>query len=257
MIKPHPLARSQPANSRLVDVSRKPLRRAGPGAQEPQGYLHKSTATRQLIDAIEAVLAGKIYVSGDLTEQLLGRMVSGRPPERPPVETLSPRELEVFELMGQGLTTAAIAERMHVSAKTLETYRARIKQKLNLDNINALIQRATPLGDRAAALKTKRFHREDAKNAKKRGIHHEGTKGTKNFLPRLRRDHSPLLSRSLSSSSRLRGAILFVVFVFHSSSSCSSCLRGGNSLLRVSAFVSSSSSRSSHLRGAMIERKRH
>jgi DNA-binding CsgD family transcriptional regulator len=63
--------------------------------------------------------------------------------ERSPIETLSDRELEAFGLMGQGLTTEAIAEKMRVSPKTVETLRTRIKEKLRLSNITELIQRAT------------------------------------------------------------------------------------------------------------------
>ncbi len=108
-----------------------------------QGYLHKGQATRQLLEAIRAVLAGKVYVSGELAGELLRRVVGGKADERPPIDRLSDRELEAFELMGHGLTTEAIAAKMHVSPKTVETYRARIKEKLGLNNVNELVQRAT------------------------------------------------------------------------------------------------------------------
>jgi DNA-binding NarL/FixJ family response regulator len=107
-----------------------------------QGYLHKGRATRQLLDAIRAVLAGKVYVSGELTNELLQRVVGARAAERSPMERLSDRELEAFELMGHGLTTELIAAKMHVSPKTVETYRARIKEKLGLSNVTELIQQA-------------------------------------------------------------------------------------------------------------------
>ena len=58
------------------------------------------------------------------------------------IESLSDRELEAFQLMGEGLSTEAIAERMHVSPKTVETFRSRIKEKLGISNITELIQRA-------------------------------------------------------------------------------------------------------------------
>jgi DNA-binding NarL/FixJ family response regulator len=108
-----------------------------------QGYLHKGHATRQLLEAIRSVLAGKIYVSGELAEELLRRVVGGKRDDRPPIDRLSDRELEAFELMGHGLTTEQIAAKMHVSPKTVETYRARIKEKLALCNVNELVQRAT------------------------------------------------------------------------------------------------------------------
>ena len=108
-----------------------------------QGYVHKGRATREILDALRAVLAGKIYLSGDQADRLLQRLVSGQTVERSPIEALSDRELEAFELMGQGLTTEAIAQKMHISPKTVETFRTRIKEKLGLNNITELIQRAT------------------------------------------------------------------------------------------------------------------
>jgi DNA-binding NarL/FixJ family response regulator len=108
-----------------------------------QGYVHKGRATREILDALSAVVAGRVYLSGDLTDRLLQRLVGrGKSPGRSPVEILSDRELESFELMGEGLTTFQIAQKMHVSLKTVETYRARIKKKLGVKNVNELMQRA-------------------------------------------------------------------------------------------------------------------
>ena len=107
-----------------------------------QGYLHKGQATSQLLDAIRAVLAGKVYVSEELADHLLHRVVSGKTVERSPMELLSNRELEAFELIGQGQTTEKIADLMNVSPKTVETYRARIKEKLGISNVTELVQRA-------------------------------------------------------------------------------------------------------------------
>jgi len=106
------------------------------------GYLNKGHVTHHVLDAIRAILQGKVYVSGELADQLLRRVVGKTAPEPSPISRLSDRELEVFQLMGQGRTTESIAERMHVSPKTVETYRARIKEKLGLSNITELIQRA-------------------------------------------------------------------------------------------------------------------
>ncbi|QJW94987.1 response regulator transcription factor [Frigoriglobus tundricola] len=109
-----------------------------------QGYVHKGRSTKEILEALRAVLAGKVYLSGDQADRLLRRLVGGGAgAERAPVECLSDRELEAFGLMGQGRTTEQIAAAMHVSPKTVETYRARIKEKLGLDNITELIQRAT------------------------------------------------------------------------------------------------------------------
>jgi DNA-binding NarL/FixJ family response regulator len=107
------------------------------------GYVHKGRSTREILDAVRSVMAGKVYLSGELSGRLLQRLVGRRrSPSRSPSETLSDRELEAFGLIGEGLTTVEIAQRMHVSAKTVETYRARIKQKLGVRNLNELMQRA-------------------------------------------------------------------------------------------------------------------
>jgi DNA-binding NarL/FixJ family response regulator len=105
------------------------------------GYLNKARATREVLEAIRSVLAGKVYISGDFTESMLKQVVAGRG-RHSTVENLSERELEAFEMMGHGMTTDAIAAKMNVSSKTVETYRARIKQKLGLRNATELVQRA-------------------------------------------------------------------------------------------------------------------
>jgi DNA-binding NarL/FixJ family response regulator len=105
------------------------------------GYLNKARATREVLEAIRSVLAGKVYVSGDFTDSMLKQVVAGRG-RHSTVEHLSERELEAFEMMGHGMTTDAIAAKMNVSSKTVETYRARIKQKLGLRNATELVQRA-------------------------------------------------------------------------------------------------------------------
>ena len=109
------------------------------------GYVNKGSETGEILRAIRAVQAGKVYLSEETSTTLLGRVVGGggRPIERSPIESLSDRELEAFKLMGEGLTTERIAEAMHVSPKTVETYRGRIKEKLGLSNITELIHRAT------------------------------------------------------------------------------------------------------------------
>ena len=107
-----------------------------------QGYLNKAQPTNQVLEAIRAVLAGKVFISGDVTDELLHSVIGDHSMERSPMDRLSNRELEAFELFGHGLTTESIATKMHVSRKTVETYRARIKDKLGLKNIPRLIQQA-------------------------------------------------------------------------------------------------------------------
>jgi DNA-binding NarL/FixJ family response regulator len=107
-----------------------------------QGYLNKGQATHHVLDAIRAILQGRVYVSGELADQLLWHVVGRKPEERSAVDRLSDRELEAYEHMGEGMTTEAIAKKMHVSPKTVETYRSRIKEKLGINNLTELIQRA-------------------------------------------------------------------------------------------------------------------
>lgn len=99
------------------------------------GYITKQQATDTVIDAIRQVLKGEVYLSPAMTSQLLHRLGGhGRDFEENAVARLSDRELEVFEMIGHGLATRQIAERLHLSIKTIETHREHIKEKLNLAN---------------------------------------------------------------------------------------------------------------------------
>lgn len=107
------------------------------------GYIMKQNAVSVIVDAIRHVLRGEIYLSGALSEQFLHRYL-GRSDDAPssPFAHLSDRELEVFQLLGRGLTTREIAQKMIISPKTVETYRANLKQKLNIDSSAELTRRA-------------------------------------------------------------------------------------------------------------------
>jgi len=109
------------------------------------GYINKDQATDKIIDAIRRVLEGKVYVSDEMAEKMLRRAVgAGRnEPMRSPLDALADRELEVFRLIGQGVKTAAIAEQLHLSVKTVETYRDRIRKKLDLRDGTELAHYAT------------------------------------------------------------------------------------------------------------------
>ena len=108
-----------------------------------KGYINKEQATDKLIDAIRRVANGRVYLSEQMTDRMLCRQVgSGDEPPRSEIETLSDRELEVFEQIGHGVTTRQIAEKLHLSPKTVETYRENIKHKLNLSNATELTQHA-------------------------------------------------------------------------------------------------------------------
>jgi DNA-binding NarL/FixJ family response regulator len=109
------------------------------------GYINKDQATDKIIEAIRRVLVGKVWLSAALAERVLQRAVGGGRKEvtRSPLDVLADRELEVFRLIGEGVKTADIAERLHLSVKTIETYRDRIRQKLDLDDGTKLVHYAT------------------------------------------------------------------------------------------------------------------
>jgi len=107
------------------------------------GYINKEEATDLVIQAIRQVLGGQVYLSAEMTNRLLHGVVSSRELiEKSPVDTLSDRELEVFGLLGRGLTTREIAEQLHLSVKTIETYREHIKSKLSLETSAELTRHA-------------------------------------------------------------------------------------------------------------------
>jgi DNA-binding NarL/FixJ family response regulator len=107
------------------------------------GYITKQEATRSILEAIRLVLAGEVYLSGQLANRiasaLLGRQ---RATTDVSVGTLADRELQVFELTGRGLGTRQIADKLHLDVKTIETYKSRIKEKLNLRDASELLQHA-------------------------------------------------------------------------------------------------------------------
>lgn len=99
-----------------------------------RGYVSKQQSGSQLIKAIRHVLSGQIYLSEEMSTRLLGSFTgkSERPKTLSPVELLTDRELEVFNLIGQAKETKEISRRLGMSAKTVEAHRASIKRKLKL-----------------------------------------------------------------------------------------------------------------------------
>ncbi len=108
-----------------------------------RGYINKQEASHKVLQAIRTVLAGKIYLSesqfGAMTAKVAGR---SRTRLTLGVDSLTDRELRVFELLGQGLSTRHISDQLRLDMRTIETYRARIKQKLQLHNATQLLQHA-------------------------------------------------------------------------------------------------------------------
>jgi DNA-binding NarL/FixJ family response regulator len=108
-----------------------------------KGYVMKAEATEKVIVAIRKILIGQIYVSDKMAAKMVRKLVGGGPDMGvSAIERLSDRELEVFHLIGQGYGTRQIAERLHLSIKTIETYREHIKEKLNLADASELLQYA-------------------------------------------------------------------------------------------------------------------
>jgi DNA-binding NarL/FixJ family response regulator len=106
------------------------------------GYIMKQEAADKVITAIRQILGGDVYLSDRLTKRMLQQFVNGSISPRDPLAKLSDRELEVFRLIGAGHGTRQIADELHASAKTVESYQAHIKEKLALRNARELVQHA-------------------------------------------------------------------------------------------------------------------
>lgn len=108
-----------------------------------KGYIMKREATKKVVTAIRKVLSGQLYLSEKMTTRLVRKFVDGKPEAgTSPIDCLTDRELEVFSLLGRGNGTRQISEQLHLSVKTIETYRSRIKEKLNLTSASELLQHA-------------------------------------------------------------------------------------------------------------------
>lgn len=108
-----------------------------------KGYLMKLEAADVLISALRKILNGGIYLSDSIGAKMIMKMTSGNASKSEnPLDLLSDRELEVFELTGKGLSTKEIGSKLHISVKTVESHRANIKDKLHLDTANELMRHA-------------------------------------------------------------------------------------------------------------------
>jgi len=103
-----------------------------------RGYVMKGEGGQKLLNAIQQVLGGGIFVSENISARIL-ELFSGRRSGSSPVEKLSDREFEVFQLIGQGRSTRDIAAELHISIKTVEVHRVNIKEKLDLKTASELI----------------------------------------------------------------------------------------------------------------------
>jgi len=108
-----------------------------------RGYIMKEAGGENLLAALRQVLSGQVYVSPKMSAKILGDL-SGRKPRgsHSPIESLSDREFQVFQLIGQGLTTKAIAKQLGLSPKTVDVHREHIKEKLQIADATSLIRHA-------------------------------------------------------------------------------------------------------------------
>ena len=107
------------------------------------GYVMKDAPTEELMTAIRKVLAGQVYTSEKMATRLVNKIIHGKAePGTSPIDNLSDRELEVFNLLGKGYGTSQIADKLKLSIKTVETYRMHLKEKLALSNASELRQYA-------------------------------------------------------------------------------------------------------------------
>src|SRR3974390_3268301 len=116
-----------------------------------RGYVNKRETAQKVIEAIRRVLEGKLFVSEKTAEILGHKTVRGQTTSRSGIESLSDRELEVFDLLGRGLGTRQIAEEFRVSVKTVQEYCARIKEKLRLASATELLREAVRWHDSKSA----------------------------------------------------------------------------------------------------------
>jgi DNA-binding NarL/FixJ family response regulator len=108
-----------------------------------QAYLMKDVGSQKLLEVIRLVLSGQSYVSPQMSARLLDAVTGRRPRgSSSPIEKLSDREFEVFQLLGNGKSTKEVAEALHLSPKTVDVHRGRIKQKLRLKDASSLIHQA-------------------------------------------------------------------------------------------------------------------
>ena len=106
-----------------------------------KAYLMKDAVSENIVKAIRTVLSNEIYVSNTISKKFLHKIARDKKgTTKTPIENLSDREFEVFRLIGEGFKASQIAMQLHLSIKTIETYRSRIKEKLNLSNAAELLQ---------------------------------------------------------------------------------------------------------------------
>jgi DNA-binding NarL/FixJ family response regulator len=103
------------------------------------GYVMKHEATNHLLEALHQIMDGRVFVSPRLSDRLIETVTSPKKQPSSDIDRLTDRELEIFRLIGTGLATSKIAEQLHISQKTVDTHRMRIKEKLGVQTASELI----------------------------------------------------------------------------------------------------------------------
>jgi len=106
------------------------------------GYLNKQESSEKMIEAIRTVLAGERFLSPEISRRLISQALGSSDRKKTPIEQLTDRELEVFRMIGEGLSTGIIANRLFLSTHTIDTHRENIKRKLTLNSAAELSRAA-------------------------------------------------------------------------------------------------------------------
>jgi DNA-binding NarL/FixJ family response regulator len=106
------------------------------------GYLNKQESNEKMIEAIRTVLAGERFLSPEMSRRLISQALGASDATKTPIENLTDRELEIFRMIGEGLTTSAIANRLFLSTHTIDTHRENIKRKLAISTAAELSRAA-------------------------------------------------------------------------------------------------------------------
>ena len=109
-----------------------------------RGYVLKESAAREIVEAVRAVQLGRRYLSARVAEVLAERV--GRRAATSPLDSLSARERQILKLVADGCSSARIAEMLHLSPKTVDTYRSRLMDKLNISDLASLVKFAIQHG---------------------------------------------------------------------------------------------------------------
>ena len=108
-----------------------------------RGYIMKEAGSENLLAALRRVIGGQTHVSSGVSESILGNLSARKPRgSDSPIQALSDREFEVFQLVGLGKSTREIAEELHLSPKTVDVHRGHIREKLGLKDVTALVRYA-------------------------------------------------------------------------------------------------------------------